>query len=209
MITQYDLYETPSPKGEDGKKSLHARVCPKKTYTSQEFVEHVAAFEHLPKNQIGGALAAIVDDLCYLLADGNIVELGDLGFFSTSLKCLKDTDDDEDEIKPKSIAFQNVHLRISSEFRKRIKHEMKFQRVHSLTQKPKIVNSTVKERMKKMVSFLKINICITRKEYIGLVGLTPYEAMNELNDFISQGLLRRRGAGRSVVYVAGENLKVE
>ena len=44
MITQYDLYETPSPKGEDGKKSLHARVCPKKTYTSQEFVEHVAAF---------------------------------------------------------------------------------------------------------------------------------------------------------------------
>ena len=44
-----------------------------------------------------------------------------------------------------------------------------------------------------MVSFLKINICITRKEYIGLVGLTPYEAMNELNDFISQGLLRRRG----------------
>ena len=47
MITQYDLYETPSPKGEDGKKSLHARVCPKKTYTSQEFVEHVAAFEHL------------------------------------------------------------------------------------------------------------------------------------------------------------------
>ncbi len=86
---------------------------------------------------------------------------------------------------------------------------MKFQRVHSLTRRPKIVNSTVKERMKKMVSFLKINICITRKEYIGLVGLTPYEAMNELNDFISQGLLRRRGAGRSVVYVAGENLKVE
>ena len=30
MITQYDLYETPSPKGEDGKKSLpdvHAHRC--------------------------------------------------------------------------------------------------------------------------------------------------------------------------------------
>ena len=209
MITQYDLYETPSPKGEDGKKSLHARVCPKKTYTSQEFVEHVAAFEHLPKNQIGGALAAIVDDLCYLLADGNIVELGDLGFFSTSLKCLKDTDDDEDEIKPKSIAFQNVHLRISSEFRKRITHEMKFKRVHSLTRKQKVINSREKQRINKMIAFLKINICITRKEYIGLTGLTPYEAMNELNAFLEQGILRRRGAGRSVVYVGGENLKVE
>ena len=120
----------------------------KKTYTSQEFVEHVAAFEHLPKNQIGGALAAIVDDLCYLLSRWKHCGIRRSRIFlSASLKCLKDTDDDEDEIKPKSIAFQNVHLRISSEFRKRIKHEMKFQRVHSLTRRQKIVNSTVKERM--------------------------------------------------------------
>lgn len=33
MSAHYDLYETSSPKGEEGKKSLHARVCPKKTYT--------------------------------------------------------------------------------------------------------------------------------------------------------------------------------
>lgn len=190
------------PKGKTGKKSLHARVCPKKTYTSQEFVEHVAAFEHLPKNRLRGTCCHCRRSLlsaCRWKHCG----IRWSGFFSTSLKCLKDTDDDEDEIKPKSIAFQNVHLRISSEFRKRIKHEMKFQRVHSLTRRQKIVNSTVKERMKKMVSFLKINICITRKEYIGLTGFTPYEAMNELNDFISQGLLRRRGAGRSVVYGCG------
>ena len=159
MITLYDLYETPSPKGEDGEKSLHARVCPKRTYTNKEFVEHVAAFEHLPRNLIGAALAAIVDDLCDLLADGNIVELGDLGFFSTSLKCLQDT--------------ENVHLRISSEFRKKIKREMKFERVHSLTRKQKIISSTVEERKEKLISFLKINICITRKEYKVLTGLTP------------------------------------
>lgn len=94
--------------------------------------------------------AAIVDDLCYLLADGNIVELGDLGFFSASLKCLQDTGDD-----------QNVHLRISSEFRKKIKQEMKFERVHSLTRRQKISHSTVEERKDKLISFLKINICIT------------------------------------------------
>ena len=209
MITLYDLYETPSPKGEDGEKSLHARVCPKRTYTNKEFVEHVAAFEHLPRNLIGAALAAIVDDLCDLLADGNIVELGDLGFFSTSLKCLQDTDDDEDKIRAKSVAFKNVHLRISSEFRKKIKREMKFERVHSLTRKQKIISSTVEERKKKLISFLKINICITRKEYKVLTGLTPYEAMNELNAFLDQGILRRRGAGRSVVYVTGENLQAE
>ena len=64
------------PKGKTVKNRCMPVFVRKRLYTSQEFVEHVAAFEHLPKNQIGGALAAIVDDLCYLLADGNIVELG-------------------------------------------------------------------------------------------------------------------------------------
>lgn len=100
-------------------------------------------------------------------------------------------------------------MRISSEFRKKIKQEMKFERVHSLTRRQKISHSTVEERKDKLISFLKINICITRKEYIGLTGLTPYEAMNELNAFLDQGILRRRGAGRSVVYVTGENLLAE
>jgi len=54
MSAYYDLYETPSPNGSEEKKSLHARICPKETYTQKEFVEHVAMFQHLPKNIIGG-----------------------------------------------------------------------------------------------------------------------------------------------------------
>ena len=49
MSAYYDLYETPSPNGSEEKKSLHARICPKETYTQKEFVEHVAMFQHLPK----------------------------------------------------------------------------------------------------------------------------------------------------------------
>jgi len=96
-------------------------------------------------------------------------------------------------------------MRISSEFCKKIKQEMKFERVHSLTRRQKISHSTVEERKDKLISFLKINICITRKEYIGLTRLTPYEAMNELNAFLDQGILRRRGAAG----VTGENLLAE
>ena len=208
MSAQYDPYETPSPKGKEDKKSLHARIYPKKTYTREEFIRHVAAYEHLPKNVLTGALDAIVDDLRYLLAEGNIVEVGELGFFSTSLKCLQETDDEEEKIRAESVTFQNVHLRLSSEFRKKISSEMKLERVHSLSRKKKKITSTVEERKEKLVSFLKINICITRKEYIQLSQLTSYGAMNELNDFISRGVLRRRGSGKSVVYVAGENLDI-
>lgn len=91
MSAYYDLYETPSPDGKEDKKSLHARICPKKNYTQKEFVEHVATFQHLPKNVIGAALNACIDERCDLLADGNIVELGELGFFTTSLKCMHET----------------------------------------------------------------------------------------------------------------------
>ena len=55
MSAYYDLYETPVPEGEEP-KSLHARVCPIKTYTQDEFIKHVAAFQLLPKNQIASPL---------------------------------------------------------------------------------------------------------------------------------------------------------
>ena len=117
MSAYYDLYETPSPDGKEDKKSLHARICPKRTYTQKEFVEHIATFQHLPKNVIGAALDACIDELCDLLANGNIVELGELGFFSTSLKCLRETDDEKKKIRSESVQFQNVHLRISKKSR--------------------------------------------------------------------------------------------
>lgn len=137
MSAYYDLYETPSPDGKEDKKSLHARICPKGTYTQKEFVEHVSTFQHLPKNVIGAALDACIDELCDLLANGNIVELGELGFFSTSLKCLRETDDEKKKIRSESVQFQNVHLRISSTFRNNIKKKMTLERVHSTTKNRK------------------------------------------------------------------------
>ena len=188
MSAYYDLYETPSPDGKEDKKSLHARICPKRTYTQKEFVEHIATFQHLPKNVIGAALDACIDELCDLLANGNIVELGELGFFSTSLKCLRETDDEKKKIRSESVQFQNVHLRISSTFRNNIKKKMTLERVHSTTKE----------------LFLQQNVCINKNEYIQLSGLTRHAAIDELNNFIRQGFLRRRGMGRSTVYVRQE-----
>jgi nucleoid DNA-binding protein len=204
MSAYYDLYETPSPKGKEDEPSLHARICPKVTYTQKEFVEHVATFQHLPKSVIGAALDACIDELCDLLADGNIVELGDLGFFSTSLKCLRETDDEKKKIRSESVRFQNVNLRISSTFRKKIRRAMTLERVHSTTKKSKKIKSTEESRKEKLMLFLQKNICITKTEYIQLTGLTRHAAIDELNKFISQGFLRRRGISRSTVYVKQE-----
>lgn len=206
MSAYYDLYETPSPNGKEDKKSLHARIYPKETYTKKEFVEHVAMFQHLPKNIIGAALDACIDELCELLADGNIVELGELGFFSTSLKCIQETDDEKKKIRSESVQFQNVHLRISSTFRKRIRRAMKLERIHSPTKKSKKEKTTEETRKKRLIQFLQKNVCITKSEYIQLTGLTRHAAIDELNKFILQGILRRRGIGRSTIYIKQEEL---
>ena len=187
------------------RSSLHARICPKGTYTQKEFVEHVSTFQHLPKNVIGAALDACIDELCDLLANGNIVELGELGFFSTSLKCLRETDDEKKKIRSESVQFQNVHLRISSTFRNNIKKKMMLERVHSTTKKSKkAVETTEDTRKAELELFLKRNVCINKNEYIQLSGLTRHAAIDELNKFILQGFLRRRGVGRSTVYVRQE-----
>ena len=161
-------------------------------------------FQHLPKSVIGAALDACIDELCDLLANGNIVELGELGFFSTSLKCTQETDDEKKKIRSESIRFQNVHLRISSTFRKKIRKTMTFERVHSMTKKSKKVKTTEEARKEKLMLFLQENVCITKNEYIQLTGQTKYAAINELNKFIQQGVLRRRGTSRATVYIRQE-----
>lgn len=204
MSAYYDLYETPSSKEGEDKKALHARIYPKRTYTAKEFIEHTSKFQHLPKAMLDAALEAFTEELCDLLADGNIVEMGNLGFFSTSLKCLRETDDEKQKIRAESIVFQNVNLRISSTFRKKMRSQMQLERIHSPSRKSKKVKTTTDERKKRLLAFLQANICITRKEYIQMTGLTAHAAIDELNLFIRQGVLRRRGAGRTAVYVTGE-----
>lgn len=78
---------------------------------------------------------------------------------------------------------------------------MRLERIHSKTKKSKQIISTEESRKEKLKAFLQKNVCITKSEYIRLTGLTRHAAIDELNKFILQGFLRRRGLGRSTVYI--------
>ena len=73
-------------------------------------------------------LGAVVDELAEALADGYIVELGELGHFSISLKCTHKVMNKK-EIRAESIRFDNVHLRTSKGFKKKIHREIELERV--------------------------------------------------------------------------------
>ena len=48
MSVNYDLYETPDLTKSGEEQPLHARVVLKGSYTAEEFVEQVTAFQHMP-----------------------------------------------------------------------------------------------------------------------------------------------------------------
>lgn len=202
MSAHYDLYETPNPEKDSDKKPLHARIVPKGTYDKEEFLERVAHFQHLPYNVLSGALGAIIDELADSLAHGYIVELGDLGHFSTTLKCVRPVMDKK-EIRSESVLFNNAYVRFSKTFKNKVAKEMTLERADSSAQKQKHseVTSTKEERLSLLKTYLEEKGGVTRAIYQRLTGLSKVKAINELNAFAEQGSIRRCSGGRMVFYV--------
>ena len=129
MSAQYDLYETPDPDCTGEQKPLHARIVTNGTYSKKEFMERVSrSSQTFNYNVIDAVVGVVLDELAETLAEGYIVELGELGHFSISLKCTHKVMTKR-EIRAESICFDNVHLRTSKEFKRKIKREIELERV--------------------------------------------------------------------------------
>mgnify|MGYP000615357559 CR=1 FL=1 len=87
MSAQYDLYETPDIKQTGEKQPLHPRIVPKGTIGQDEFLDRVHKFTGISRSLLAGAMQSFQNELKDLLANGWIVELGEIGYFSVSLKC--------------------------------------------------------------------------------------------------------------------------
>ena len=152
MSVNYDLYETPDLTKSGEEQPLHARVVLKGSYTAEEFVEQVTAFQHMPHAQVVGVIEAISKELRHLLLKGFSVELGDIGYFTLSPFRVK--------------------------------------------------NPLAEEKcLQRLNKFLEKNPCINRQDYALLVGKTKTQALQDINAFIEKGILKKYGAGRSVVYI--------
>ena len=125
---------------------------------------------------------------------------GELGHFSISLKCTHKVMTKR-EIRAESICFDNVHLRTSKEFKRKIKREIELERVDKSKHSSQKVEFSMEQRQQLLQEFLRKNGGITRLEYSSLTGLSRLKAIDDLNTFIEKGILRKRGAGRTVFYV--------
>lgn len=196
MSVYYDLYQNPPKKGEQDER-FHARVLPKGTIPAEKFLEIVHNATGFSEAILRGTLQSVTDELQRWLVDGWIVEVGELGYFSLSLECDRLVEDKK-EIRSPSIRMRNVNLRLSSKFRNRFL-TMELERKSS----PYVSHSelTLEQRQQRLLQYLDKHGCIIRTDYEQLTGTTKGQALTDLNRFLEEGIVRKYGSGKTVVYL--------
>lgn len=202
MSAYYDLFEKPDVNKTGEKQPLYARFIPKGTMGRKEFLDRVHLFTGISRSLLEGAMSAFMDELRDCLVDGWTVELGELGYFTPSLSCTRDVMDKK-ELRAASVMLRGLNFRLSKEFYNELNKKIRLERhpqsaSHSQSSAPLL---SVEQRFRVLDEYLQQNPCINRAQYARLAGRSVKQAVTDLNLFIEEGLLKRHGAGRNVVYV--------
>lgn len=197
MSIHYDLYETPDIQQTGEQQPLHPRVVPKGTIDQEEFLDRVHKFTGMSRSMLAGAMLSFQNELRDLLANGWVVEMGDIGYFSVSLEGPPVME--KKDVHAQSIKLKNVNFRVNSQFKKEVGWQMKLERGESIT-RPQGKGRSEEECLAIVNDHLKKYPCLTRANYCQLTGHDKQRALSELNSFIERGLLIRYGAGKQVVY---------
>lgn len=130
MSLEYDLYETPDIQQTGEQQPLHPRVVFKGTIGREGFLDRVHKFTGLSRSLLAGAMQSFQDELRDLLADGWIVEMGEMGYFSVSLQGPPVMN--KKDVHAQSIKLKNINYRPSSRFKKEVHWKIKPERGESL-----------------------------------------------------------------------------
>lgn len=197
MSAQYDLYETPDIKQTGEKQPLHPRIVPKGTIGQDEFLDRVHKFTGISRSLLAGAMQSFQNELKDLLANGWIVELGEIGYFSVSLQGPPVMH--KKDVRAQSIKLKNINYLPTKQFKREVGYDMRLERTESLT-RPKGNGRSETECLALITAHLEKYPCMTRTDYCHLTGHDKKRALKELNAFIKKGILMRYGAGKQVVY---------
>lgn len=203
MSLYYDLYQSGNPLKLEEEQPLHARVVPSGTLPAKKFIELVSKSNGFSEAILEGCLQAVTNELQRWLEQGWTVEVGELGHFSLSLKCDRAVMDKK-EIRSPSIHINKVNLRINKNFRKKFA-TMKLERAESASS---LQNSRSDDECRNLLlEHLKAQGCISRIDFMYLTGTNRKKAINLLNQYIEEGVIRKYGNGKGIVYLLKQSGK--
>ena len=199
MAAQYDLKPGLSPKGKDEEQVLYPKLVPYGTKTLKDILNDATLHSGLNASTVLGVVTFLEDTLAEYLANGYNVKLGNIGTFSASLKSRKVTT--KEEIRAKSIHFDNVRFKAAKELKKDIARQMKLERVDAYRAfKTSSDEYTPEERFQLLCNHLDNHDYITRKDYSELTGLLKTKASIELRKWYLEGKIDKDGRAPHIVY---------
>lgn len=194
MSAQYDLYENPPSKEPDGKKLFHARIVSSGIKKTRNIAEVIADKSSLTTGDVIGALTLLSSTVADYLSEGYYVELEGLGTFSLSLQCRPV--EKKSEIHAQSINLKTVNFKSSALLKESVQKKLTLER-----SKVKHGNMlTVEQRMRALRGYFSDHRFITRSVYMSLTGCYRSKAVDDLNNYVEQGILVREGHGPHVLY---------
>lgn len=199
MAAQYDLKKSVSPKGKEDTTILYPKVVPYGTKTLKDITKDASMYTGMNASTIQGALTFLEEIVAKYLADGYNVKLGNIGTFSATLTSRKV--ETKEEIRAKSIHFDDVNFRASKELKKAVRQQMKLERVPPYRAfKTSSTEYTEEERFQLLMTHLDEHGYITRGDYSGLTGLLKTKAAGELRKWYLEGKIDKDGRAPHIVY---------
>jgi len=96
--------------------------------------------------------------------------------------------------------MKNINFRASRPFKKEVGDKMRLQRGESITRPKK--NSISRETCRaRLNTYLENHLFISRTDYSHLTGRNKKVAIEELNSFITDGIIQKEGVGKLTVYI--------
>jgi predicted histone-like DNA-binding protein len=193
MSLHYDFYETPVPKGSDRKKSLHARVVPSGTVTTDQLVRAIQRESSLSISDVKGALISLVENMKFEMADGWNIHLEGLGYFSLTLSSPPVRT--PNEIRAESVKIKSVAFRPEKKLRDHfagIQPEKAVDKYHSAKRSEEDIDTLLNK-------YFEENPYMKAKDFGLICGLRPSTATRKLKQLLTEGKLRK-------VYVYGHPL---
>ena len=203
MAADYDFRRKPNEKGDEELQPLYLRIVSKGTIDCKRLFREISEASTFTEGDLAGIMVSLQEKVSYYLSEGYHVKLGEIGYFSASLKARPVMD--KKEIRSVSISFDNVNFRATKWFRRRssgtvTRAKFGFQESSDMSEET---------RRLRLEAFLAKNHFITRREYSGLTGLLKGKAQRELNLLVENGVLNTRGYGNRIIYLKSENQPIK
>ena len=122
MSAQYDLVKVPTGSNEEKEELLYPRIVSSGTIDTETLIERISQSSTFTPGDLKGALQEFTHSLTEYLKDGYTVELGEIGYFSPSIKGrgVKNKKD----IRSTSITFKSVNFRANKKLRRNLRGDL-------------------------------------------------------------------------------------